>query len=198
MPVNIPDGLDVNVHFGDIKGFLERILVELRDAGTGARRVVSRLNRTDKAQASPVFVGVVEDVQIIDLRKQQGIPDGDVGKMRFKDENESKVYEQTVKNAAGAIVQRHWNGASGEKTPGAKQMGKGANCLHQRFIAIRIPVANNKNQHVGTITVGFGQNPNNPQMTKVKAIMEKWAQSAQSEYVNHLKNTFNLNGPTHP
>ena len=196
MPVNIPDGL-ADVHFGAIKGFLERILVELTDAGTGARRVVSRLNRTDKGEASPVFVGVVEDDDTIALRRQQGVPNGDVGKMRFKDENESTVYEHTVKNAAGAIVSRHWNGASGEKKPRAQQMGKKANCLHQRFIAIRIPVGN-QHQHVGTITVGFGQNPNNPQMTKVKAIMEKWAQSAQSDYVNHLKNTFNLNGPTHP
>ena len=197
MPVNVPDGLQENPHFDDIKGFLQKILKELRDEGTGAKRVVSRLNRSDQAQASPVFVGVVEDVDIIALRIQQGIPNGDVGKKRFKDDNPSTVYEQTVKNAAGAIVSRHWNGASSEKTAGAKQMGSSAKCFDQRFIAIQIPAGNNKHQHVGTITVGFDQDPN-PQMAKVRAITEKWAQSAQSDYVKHLKNTFSLNGPTHP
>ena len=197
MPVDIPGGLDVNVHFGKIQGFLQRILDELTAAGTGARRVVSRLNRSDKAVASPIFVGVVEDDDTIEVRKHHGNPpDGNVGKKRFKDENPSDVYGETVNNVLGDIVTRHWNGTSGEKKPRAQQMGKKANCLHQRFIAIRIPVGS-KHQHVGTITVGFCHNPD-PQITKVRAIMEKWAQSAQSEYVKHLQATFNLNGPTHP
>ena len=196
MPVDIPGGLQENPHLGDIKGFLQRILVELTAAGTGARRVVSRLNRSDSNGAAPVFVGVVEDNDTIALRIQQGVPNGDVGKMRFKDVNESTVYEHTVKNAAGTIVSRHWNGASSEKKPRAQHMGKKANCLHQRFIAIRIPVGN-QHQHVGTITVGFGQDPN-PHIPDIQRIMKNWAQSAQSDYVKHLKNTFNLNGPTHP
>jgi hypothetical protein len=164
--------------------------------------VVSRLNASNQAVASPVFVGVVEDDAITDLRRQQGhaSPHGDVGKLRFKDSNASQVYGDTVKDPAGAIVSRHWNGDKPPTIPGGnpKGMGKKAYCVHQRFIAIRI-ADGAQHRHVGTITVGFTEPPPNPQqMTHVERIMKKWAQSAQSDYVKYLRDTFNLNGPTHP
>jgi hypothetical protein len=200
MPADIPGGLQ-DPHFYAIKGFLHTILNELRAKETGARRVVTRLNRSNQAQPSPIFVGVVEDDAITDLRRQQGHapPHGDVGKDRFnkRDPNPSVVYSETVNDATGAIKQRTWNGQSSEKTPGAKQMGKSANCTFQRFIAIRIPVGN-QHRHVGTLTVGFDQDPTGQKMADVERTMKDWAQRDQSEFVKYLKDTFNLNGPTHP
>ena len=83
--IDIPGGLQESPHFNKIKEFLQTILKELKTAKTGARRVVSRLNRSSTDQASPVFVGVLEDDEIIKKRRQDGVPAGDVGKLRFKD-----------------------------------------------------------------------------------------------------------------
>jgi hypothetical protein len=198
-PVKIPAGLQ-DSHFFAIKGFLHTILNELRFKQTGARRVVTRLNDSDEALASPVFIGVVEDDAITDVRRQHGHapPHGDVGKLRFKDKNPSQVYKDTVNNPTGAIVSKHWNGDQPQPIPGGnpRGLGKKATCVHQRFIAIRI-ADGAQHRHVGTITVGFTEPPPDAQqMAKVKQTMEDWAQKAQSDYVKYLKDTFILNGPT--
>jgi hypothetical protein len=190
-PVNIPDGLQ-DPHFGPVKGLLQRILNELKAAG--AKRVVTRVNRSDKDIASPVFVGVVEDADIIVQRRRDRVPDGDVGKLRFKDDNQSKVYNDTVNDPTGAIVVRHWNGDKPPRIPGAnpRGMGKIAGCVHQRFIAMRIRDGA-QHRHVGTLTVGFIEPPD---MATVGPIMKKWAQDEQnSDLIKHLKAAFNLNGP---
>jgi hypothetical protein len=195
--VDIPGGLQENLHFTKVKGFLQTILNELTAANTGARRVVSRLNRSGTDQASPVFVGVVEDAKIIDQRRRDGVPDGDVGKLRFKDANPSIVYSEAVNRPAGESRPRRWgNGDDSEKTIGAKQMGKKANCVHQKFTAIRVAAPNNRRRHIGTITVGFDQDPTGQKLVDFKRIMEKWARSPQSEYIKYLQTTFNLGGPT--
>jgi hypothetical protein len=109
-------------------------ILAIDSPGTGARRVVSRLNRSDQAQASPVFVGVFEDDSMIALRKQNGIPNGDVGKMRFKDENPSKVYEEAVKKAGAIIEDIEW-GSSEKMVAHSRWVER--QLLALRFIAIR-------------------------------------------------------------
>jgi hypothetical protein len=196
-PIEIPNDLQENPHFFAIKGFLHSLLNELVASGTEAKRVVSRLNDSSKDTPAPVFVGVVEDEEITRLRRGQQHPhqNGDVGIKRFKaDKNPSIVYEKTLTNPAG-VQKRDWSGADiQEKNPGGgrnpKSLGPTANCKFQRFIAIRVG-----RQHVGTITVGFANDPTQ-QENKIQQIMQKWAQDQNSEYIKYLRATFKLNGPT--
>lgn len=196
--LNIPQDLQAN-HYTKIRGFLGQILKQLKARGTGAKRVVSRLNRSDRQDPAPVFVGVLEDSGCSEIRKEQGYPrSGDVGRLRFKDENPSKVYAEALNDPQGAIRTRDWNspGHDREKreAPGSKSMGVRAGCVHQRFIAIRIPDQAG-HCHVGTITVGFCKNPSRRQEREVEKILRHWSQE-DSKYVQYLKDNFTLNGPT--
>src|SRR5262249_51128031 len=103
-PIMIPGGLQENPHFFAIKGFLHSLLTELLANGTGAKRVVSRLNDSNLATSAPVFVGVVEDEEVTGRRR--GLPhphqNGDVGIRRFKtDTNPSIVYGAALNDPQG-------------------------------------------------------------------------------------------------
>jgi hypothetical protein len=203
----IPSGLEKIPHLYAIKGFLHSLLNELIDKRTGAKRVVSRLNDSTQAVPAPVFVGVVEDEEVTNRRR--GGPAGthllgDVGMIRFQvDKNPSLVYNATLNDPAGAIQSRDWSpggadmnekAVAGGRNP--KSLGPSANCRFQRFIAIRIPVAGGQHQHVGTITVGFQDNPTPAQMNDIRSILTKWAQRPlESEYIKYLQANFQLNGP---
>jgi hypothetical protein len=190
MPGKIPGGITVE-NFVDVRNYLLQILSELKAASTGAWRVVTRLNNSDSSEPAPYFVGIVEDNNLVKTRTARNEPDA--GLFRFGDDNPSKVYNETVSNPTGKMIQRNWKSKDYEEKSGnAKALGHEVGCDHQRFIAIRVPVAGGKHQHVGTITVGFKNNPASP---RVQAIMKKWAQHPNSEFVKYLRANFSLNGP---
>ena len=192
MPGNIPGGITVD-DFSHITSFLRQILTDLQSEGTGAKRVVSRLNNSTRNSPAPIFVGIVEDDELRKKREAQNKPD--TGLFRFGDDNASTVYDDTLNDPAGEIIARNWDQDRGEKSSHARKLGIEIGCNHQRFIAIRLPVAN-QHQHVGTITVGFDRDPS-PHKTAVEKIMKKWARADQnSAYVKFLKDNFNLGGPT--
>ncbi|SRR5712692_316224 len=189
--VKIPGGITVD-HFVQVRKFLEQVLAELKARGTGAKRVVTRLNDSESSGPAPYFVGIIEDQDLVQERVRRNEPDA--GLFRFGDDNPSKVYDETVSVPSGRIIERNWDRDRHEKKKGAQTLGHDIGCKHQRFIAIRIPLGS-QHQHVGTITVGFEQDPG-PQMAQIQAIMTKWAQDAHnSDFIKYLKDNFTLNGP---
>jgi len=187
MPGKIPGSITVK-NFVEIRGFLEQILKELET--TGAKRVVTRLNSSDSMKPDPYFVGIVEDSELV--KRRTGWNEPDAGLFRFGDANQSKVYNETVSNPTGKMIRRNWSKDYAEKSGNAKALGHEVGCDHQRFIAIRVPVGGRKHQQVGTITASFKNNPASP---RVEAIMKKWAQHPNSEFVKYLRANFILNGP---
>lgn len=196
----IPGEIDIK-NFAAITRNLDSILKELKSKRTGAKRVVTRLNDSLKETPKPYFLGIVEDQELVRLRRQRNEPDA--GLLRFADDNPSVVYDQTVNDSAGRIIARNWKTDSAEKTKytddkvslHARSLGSTVGCDHQRFIAIRIPDGS-KHKNVGTITVGFKEDPA-PNQAKVEEIMKKWAQDAEkSPLIKYLTKTFALNGPS--
>jgi hypothetical protein len=191
MPGKIPGGITVE-DFSKITGFLRQILTELQSEGTGAKRVVSRLNNSLRNNPDPIFAGIVEDTELTKQREAQNKPD--TGLFRFGDDNKSKVYDDALNDPSGNVIRRNWDQDRGEKSSHARRLGIDVGCNHQRFIAIRVPVGN-QHQHVGTITVGFDRDPTGHE-SAIEKIMKKWARSDQnSAYVKFLTDNFNLSGP---
>ena len=187
MPGRIPGSINVK-NFVKIRGFLEQILKELETSG--AKRVVTRLNSSDSIEPRPYFVGIVEDSELVKRRTAWNEPDA--GLFRFGDDNPSNVYNETVCNPTGKMIQRNWSKDYAEKSGNAKALGHEVGCDYQRFVAIRVPVGDGKYQHAGTITASFRNNPASP---RVESIMKKWAQHPNSKFVKYLKANFILNGP---
>lgn len=186
MAISIPDGLKDD-HFTRIEKLLKGFLKEL--ARTGAKRVTSRLNRSDTQQASPVWVGTWESQQIMDGRVRRREPTY-LGGARYKHENRSPVYAEALNDNAGDVIWKNWRNPQSRGENPQVQYGPGARCMFQAFVAIRIPEGS-QHRHVGTLTAGFMENPNRDQ---VERIMKKWAQK-NSSYVRYLKKQFRLGGP---
>lgn len=188
MPTRIPGELN-NGHFFQIKGILKTVLEEL--SPWGARRVTSRLNRSDQNVAAPVWVGVVESDDIVVGRGTRSEPH-DIGRNNFRDEHKSTVYAQALA-AKGQVIERSWDQDADrnekDSSPGAKKFGPKANCNYQRFIAIKMG-----GKCVGTLTVGFDQKPGPALVNQIDGILGRWAQTDNSEYVKYLRD-FSVNGP---
>jgi hypothetical protein len=195
----IPGEIDIK-NFEQMTKHLDEILKELRDKGTEAKRVVSRLNDSLMSTPKPYFLGIVEDEELVKARKSKNEPDP--GLLRFADDNPSVVYDQTVNEPSGQIVSRNWQTDNAEKNTytdskiqlRARSLGPNIGCHHQRFIAIRID-AGGKQKNVGTITVSFKEDPT-PHKAQVEEVMKKWAQDEnKSPLIKYLSQTFELNGP---
>jgi|SRR5215467_6470464 len=190
MAVDIPGGLTPSSaqSKADFKYYLKQIFDELKHVAS-VGRVNSRLNCSNTQQAIPVWVGSHEDDYIV---KDRGFEADDV---RFARVNRSKVYAETVTDPKGGIHVRDWTHGFLEKDqdvwgPG-QAFGPRAGCMYQLYIAIRIKEGDHY-RHVGTITTGFRDKPDN----KVEDILKRWANEEQgSAYVKFLKDNFNLGGP---
>jgi hypothetical protein len=184
-------------HAKAIEEILQKVRAELQKYG--AMRVTSRLNCSETTRAVPVWVGTVEDS---DMKAQRGF---DAGLARFGRSNRSKVYQETVNDSNGEIHSRDWCQELSEKAangfgPG-QAYGPQAGCMHQLFIAIRVKQKDGKYRHVGTITVGFKEEPDKSSMGSITKIMKKWAreEGEGSPYIDYLrKKNFNLGGPVFP
>ena len=189
--VRIPEGLN-DTHFDKIREIQGKILVDL---GTkGARRVGTRLNKTDIVFPSPVFVGILEDATMRADRRRGADPDP--GHERFMNADFSVMYNRTVSDPQGNFQERDWNiecdcyekTLGGLKSEGNRNKG---GVRYQSFIAIRV-ADGVKKRSVGILGVSFDEKPVN--MGDVEAAMIRWAQS-NSDLVQYLTNTFKLGGP---
>jgi hypothetical protein len=187
MPVDIPSGLTLG-HAQSIGDILQKIFVDLKNAGADVGRVNSRLNCSNTDEAIPVWVGTCEAP---DIERDQGFRAAEV---RFGRVNRSKVYEETITDGKWQIHDRDWRKGWPEKQkdgygPG-QALGPTAGCMDQLYIAIRVK-EDGRYQHVGTITVSF---KNKPDRKKVDDIIKHWADHG-SDYASYLKGAFNLGGP---
>jgi len=193
--VRIPGGITLD-HFSNIRNIQVEILTDLEIRRTGAKRLVNRLNNSERNDPSPVFVGIIEDKDVSNTREQRNEPDP--GLYRFGDDNYSVIYKETVSDPLGNILERDWNPTKDyyEKSgTAAKALTFESGLMYQRFIAIRIREAE-KIRSVGTLTVAFDKNPVGQTMEVVRDRMKFYAQSLDSPLVKYLQNTFRLGGPT--
>ncbi len=187
--VRIPEGLN-HAHFDKIREIQENILSDIK----GARRVGIRLNKTDTTYPSPVFVGILEDATMRTDRVRRG--GVDPGHERFRNEDFSVIYNQTVSDPQGKYWERDWNEDNDcyEKTLGGlRKQGNNdkGGVRYQIFIAIRIADGACK-RSIGILGIGLDEKPQD--MRDVGAAMIRWAQS-NSELVQHITNTYKLGGP---
>ena len=190
--VRIPGGIELE-HFKDIRNIQREILTDLEIRRTGARRVATRLNNSDRENPSPHFVGIVEDRDMKSRREQRNEPDP--GLFRFGDDNSSVVYTGTFSDPLGGIKTRDWDRDFDEKTSGAKALAVESGVKYQMSIAIRVP-EREKPRSVGILTVGFYKKPEDPEMEKVRSRLNFYAQDPESPLIKYLINTFHLGGRT--
>jgi hypothetical protein len=129
----------------------------------------------------------VENVDIKRLRRNF-----DPGKVGFGQSNRSRAYEEAVRN--GVIIEKDWCLHLPEKVaPGygpGQALGPKAGCMYQLFIALATTQPGAR--RVGTLTIGFKQNPG-AKRAQVESIMGEWA-TEKRPYVQYLKANFNLGG----
>ena len=195
--VKIPGGLNL-AHFSKIREIQQDILNDL--ANTGARRVGSRLNKTDKVYPSPVFVGILEDAAMRADREKRY--EADPGVYRLLDDDFSVMYNRTVSDPQGEFQGRDWNIESDryEKTLGDPSLNR-KGVKYQSFIAIRVHEGQQK-RSVGILSVGFNEKPEVHIMKEVQNKMKYYAKNVKhdsqlpdSPLVEYLRETFELGGP---
>ncbi|HEV8720918.1 MAG TPA: hypothetical protein VGW77_09800 [Candidatus Binatia bacterium] len=188
----IPGGLTLE-DFVKIRDILRKILDE-----TDAEIVNMRLNKTDKANAAPVFVGWVESERVKNLRLQRNEPDP--GFCRLGDTVSAREYEETlnrtVKDQKPAILDRDWCDRLHEKSPEQKALVPRAGVMYQKLIGIVVDQGGVRHC-VGTLNFGFNR-PTDAQKSSVERRIKDLAQGEKSELSTYLKEEFNFEfgGPT--
>ena len=184
----IPGGVTPD-HFIKIREFLNRILREVQDAGTKPMWVSCRLNES-RDDISPVFVGFVEHQELRDQRARKNLPDP--GLYRFGDTHYSRLYEECLERP-GEIVRRDWRFDQSDplkmEDGDAKFFSQKLGVMYRRSLGIKLD-----NRCVGTINVGFKDNPADETDTKVESAMRKWAIDPNSELSNYFRQNFELGG----
>jgi len=170
----------------------------------GAKRVCIRLNRSGTDKPSPIHIETVEDHQKREQRKKlsRGAleetcwSEVEPGACRRWDDNPSVVYNETVRDPKGSIKERDWSKDFLEKSQSARGLALKSGVKHQRYIAIRVEEKGGI-RSVGLLSVGFVEDPIGC-MANVAKTIRFWAQDPASDLVKHLRNTFELGGPTFP
>ena len=181
-------------HFVHIQNSLAAVLNDIKNAKGLAAKVLwasCRLNRS-KTQDSPVFVGWVEAVGAMNMRVERRQPYAPV-EIRFGDTHPSTLYSTCLNTPLGKVVPRAWGPDKDKANPTSQRIGeKFYGETHRRSIAIRI-----KTVYVGTLNAAFLGDPSSAEK-KIREILLKWAQTANSPLVRYIRDNLEFSGPKCP
>jgi len=200
--LNIPEDITI-AEFTQILDHLNTIRDDVGASQVSIRLNESNRNGSDPGAGSPFFdfsyfVGSVQDSVLTAQRRALTIPDP--GLYRFGDNVTSKEIREAVARAVSGssnlFANRGWPdiASSQKKGMGSKGMGRESGLTLQKYIGIKIA-----GRCVGTLGVSFSDPPPS-NMQAVEAKIIGWAREPASPatFLNYLKNTFNLWGPTCP
>lgn len=176
-------------HFVHIQNSLVAVINQVKAAkGLTAKAlwVSCRLNRSG-TQASPVFVGWVEDAGAINNRVERRRPYAPI-EIRFGDTHPSTLYSTCLSAPLGTIVPRSWRSDKADPTSqriGERFYGE----THRRSIPIKV-----QNVYVGTLNVAFLGDPSAVEK-RIREILVAWAQTANSPLVRYIRDNLDFSGP---
>jgi hypothetical protein len=169
-------------HFVNIHNNLVEVLTQIKaikDLGARVLWVSCRLNRTGEKEASPVFVGWVEDNEAINIRVKRGYRFAP-SEIRITDTHPSQLYEECLRKGSGELVRRGWSQQAA--SPNSQEIGKKFyNETHRRSAAVQI-----NGRSIGTVNVGFQGDPSAADKD-IQRILLNWAQDPNSSLVDYIK-----------
>jgi hypothetical protein len=170
-------------HFVNIHNNLVDVLTQIRAVKDLKARVLwvsCRLNRSGEKEASPVFVGWVEDNEAINIRVRRQHRFAPVD-FRFGDTHPSEIYSECLRKGFGEMVRRDWGhqiASRGSQEIGKKFYGE----THRRSVAVTI-----NGGSIGTLNAAFQGDPNASDKD-IQNILFYSAQDAKSGLVDYIKN----------
>ena len=170
-------------HFVHIHNSLVAVLTLLKAIKGISAQVLwvsCRLNRSGEKEASPVFVGWVEDTEAINIRVKRQHPFAPV-QIRFSDTHPSELYLECVRKGSGELVRRDWG--QEKASPGSQEIGKNFyGETHRRSVPVKI-----NGGSVGTLNAAFQGDPAGEDKN-IQNILLYWAQDPNSDLVDYIKN----------
>ncbi|MBI4523143.1 MAG: hypothetical protein HY695_04935 [Deltaproteobacteria bacterium] len=185
----IPGGITTD-HFIKVREYLDQMIKEIEAIkGTKPGWASCRLNES-RNDISPVFVGWVETSEVANQRIQKNL--ADPGLYRFGDDHYSQIYEECLQDP-GVLKKRDWRTDLQDSVKGlwmadAKKLSVTAGVMYRRSIGIKV-----NGLAVGTLNVGFIEDPVGSVDAEVGTAMRKWADPSSS-LVSYLQDKFQLGG----
>jgi hypothetical protein len=168
-------------HFVNIHNNLVEVLTQIKAIKDLSARVLwvsCRLNRSGEKEASPVFVGWVENNEAINMRVKRQHKFAPI-EIRFGDTHPSDLYSECLRKGPGELVRRDWGQQLA--SPGSQEIGKNFyGETHRRSVAVKI------NGSVGTLNAAFQGDPDAADKD-IQNILFYWAQDANSGLVSYIK-----------
>jgi hypothetical protein len=169
-------------HFVSIHNNLVEVLTQIKAIKDLSARVLwvsCRLNRSGEKEASPVFVGWVEDNEAINIRVKRQHKFAPI-EIRMTDTHKSELYEECLRKGSGVLVRRNWGQQLA--SPGSQEIGKKFyGETDRRSVAVQI-----NGRSVGTLNVGFQGDPGAAD-NDIQSILLNWAQAPNTGLVNYIK-----------
>jgi len=170
-------------HFVNIHNNLVEVLTQIKPTKDLKARVLwvsCRLNRSGEKEASPVFVGWVEDNEAISIRVRRQHKFAPV-EIRFGDTHPSELYSECLAKGFGEMVRRDWGLQIA--SPGSQEIGKNFyGETHRRSVAVKV-----NGGSVGTLNAAFQGDPSAADKD-IENILFYWAQDPNSSLVDYIKN----------
>lgn len=180
-------------HFMAGRTILQHVLHDIElTIGYDPKWLTCRLNQSDTTEPKAFFLGWVENAALRAIRVAANRPDP--GLFRFMDPVHGSTYENALKKPT-EVLKQYWRKPTKPVPPlaplrlyqkdGHYGITEG-NEMSRLSVAIKV-----NNRFVGTLNTGLSGDPG----SKLDNKMMQWAQSANSELVQYLRNEFAAGGP---
>jgi hypothetical protein len=186
--------VDVTIeHFMAGKTILQHVLHDIElTIGYGPKWLTCRLNQSDTTEPTAFFLGWVENAALRKIRVAANQPDP--GLFRFMDPVHGATYENALKKPT-EVLKQNWRKPTDSTSPLAplrlyQKAGHYGITKNNEISRLSVAIKVNE-RYVGTLNTGLSVDPG----TKLDDKMMQWAQSANSELVQYLRNEFLVGGP---
>ncbi len=191
--VPIPTGIGL-AHLTEIRDHMTRILKQFEPLG--AIQANLRLNQSDRKDPAPIFIDWVGNTQAFSILTENHI---DPGLYRFGENHPTEIYQETLEAAPERIPHRDWKNRNhlSKKTQYAKMLAPKVGAWYQKFIGILATDPEGQDRCIGTLTVGFSQEPDRKTREKIEEKMKEWASwhpESKSPLSEYLEKTFKVGG----
>ena len=180
-------------HFMAGRTILQHVLHDLElTIGYEPKWLTCRLNQSDTTEPTAFFLGWVENAALREIRVAANRPDP--GLFRFMDPVHGSTYENALKKPT-ELLKQYWRKPMKSTTPLAplrlyQKDGHYGITENNEISRLSVAVKVN-NRYVGTLNTGLSVDPG----IKLDDKMMQWAQSANSELVQYVRNEFAAGGP---
>jgi hypothetical protein len=180
-------------HFMAVRTILQHALHDLElTIGYDPKWLTCRVNQSETTEPTAFFLGWVENATLKQIRVGTNQPDP--GLFRFMDPVHGSTYASALKKAP-EVFRQHWNKptkGNAALMPLRLYQKEGHFGIRENNEIARLSVAIKvRNRFVGTLNAGLSIDP----AKKLDGKIMHWAQSANSELVQYVRNEFVPGGP---